>query len=161
VTLSRVLYPGSFDPIHNGHVEIVEAAVSLFGTVVVAVISNPQKTTGLFDLAERTALIEQSLAHLATVEVANSEGLTIDAARDLRCDFIVKVLRSASDFEIEMQMAQTNFAVAAVRTVFVPSATEHGYLASSFIREIARFGGDVSALVPVPVNRRLKERFHP
>ena len=159
--MSRVLYPGSFDPIHNGHIEIVEAAVSLFGTVVVAVISNPQKTTGLFDLAERTSLVEQSLAHLPTVEVASCQGLTVDAARDLRCDFIVKGLRSASDFEIEMQMAQTNFAVAAVRTVFVPSATEHGYLASSFIREIARFGGDVSALVPAAVNRRLKERFHP
>ena len=159
--MSRVLYPGSFDPIHNGHIEIVEAAVNLFGTVVVAVITNPQKTTGLFDLAERTSLIEQSLAHLPSVEVASCQGLTVDAARDLRCDFIVKGLRSASDFEIEMQMAQTNFAVAAVRTVFVPSATEHGYLASSFIREIARFGGDVSGLVPVSVNRRLKERFHP
>jgi pantetheine-phosphate adenylyltransferase len=157
--LSRVLYPGSFDPIHNGHVEIVEAAVSLFGTVVVAVLTNPQKNTGLFDAGERTSMIEQSLAHLATVEVASFQGLTVDAARDLRCDFIVKGLRSASDFEIEMQMAQTNFAVAAVRTVFVPSATEHGYLASSFIRDIARFGGDVSALVPAPVNRRLKERF--
>jgi pantetheine-phosphate adenylyltransferase len=160
VTLSRVLYPGSFDPIHNGHVEIVEAAAILFGTVVVAVITNPQKNTSLFPLAERTELIEQSLAHLSAVEVASFEGLTVDAARDLRCDFIVKGLRSASDFEIEMQMAQTNFAVAAVRTVFVPSATEHGYLASSFIREIARFGGDVSALVPAAVNRRLKERFH-
>lgn len=161
MTLSRVLYPGSFDPIHNGHVEIVEAAAILFGTVVVAVITNPQKNTSLFALAERTELIEQSLAHLSTVEVASFEGLTVDAARDLRCDFIVKGLRSASDFEIEMQMAQTNFAVAAVRTVFVPSATEHGYLASSFVREIARFGGDVSALVPAAVNRRLKERFHP
>ena len=159
--MSRVLYPGSFDPIHNGHVEIVEAAVSLFGTVVVAVITNPQKSTSLFDLVERTELIEQALAHLSTVEVASFEGLTVDAARGLRCDFIVKGLRSASDFEIEMQMAQTNFAVAAVRTVFVPSASEHGYLASSFVREIARFGGDVSALVPAAVNRRLKERFHP
>lgn len=158
--MTRVLYPGSFDPIHNGHVEIVEAAAGLFGTVVVAVLVNPQKGRPLFDIDERTALIEESLAHLATVEVASFEGLTVDASRDLRCDFIVKGLRSASDFEIEMQMAQTNFAVAGVRTVFVPSATEHGYLASSFIRDIARFGGDVSGLVPAAVDRRLKERFH-
>jgi pantetheine-phosphate adenylyltransferase len=157
--LSRVLYPGSFDPIHHGHVEIVEVAVSLFGTVVVAVITNPQKSTSLFDATERTELIEQSLSHLSTVEVASFPGLTVDAARALRCEFIVKGLRSASDFEVEMQMAQTNFAVANVRTVFVPSATEHGYLASSYIREIARYGGDVSSLVPAPVNRRLKERF--
>lgn len=157
--MSRVLYPGSFDPIHNGHVEIVEAAAGLFGTVVVAVLTNPQKGKPLFDLDVRTELIEESLAHVTGVEVASFEGLTIDAARDLRCDFIVKGLRSASDFEVEMQMAETNFAVASVRTVFVPSATEHGYLASSFVRDIARFGGDVSGLVPAPVHRRLKERF--
>ncbi len=155
--MSRVLYPGSFDPIHNGHVEIVELAAELFGSVVVAAMINPQKLDGTFSLEERMAMIEESLAHLPTVGVVHRTGLVVHAAAELGVDFIVKGLRTAGDFEVEMQMAQTNHAVTGVHTVFLPTASNLGYLSSRFIREIAREGGDVSHLVPEPVARRLKD----
>jgi pantetheine-phosphate adenylyltransferase len=157
--MSRVLYPGSFDPIHNGHVEIVELAAELFGTIVVAAMVNPQKVEGAFSLADRLAMIRESLEHLPTVEVVHRSGLVVHAATELRVDFIVKGLRTAGDFEVEMQMAQTNHAVTGVHTVFLPTASSLGYLSSRFIREIAREGGDVTHLVPAPVARRLKDAY--
>jgi pantetheine-phosphate adenylyltransferase len=155
--MSRVLYPGSFDPIHNGHAEIVELAAELFGSVVVAAMVNPQKVDGTFSLAERMAMITESLQHLPTVEVVQRSGLVVHVAAEVRADFIVKGLRTASDFEVEMQMAQTNHAVTGMHTVFLPTASNLGYLSSRFIREIAREGGDVTHLVPEPVARRLKD----
>lgn len=155
--MTRVLYPGSFDPLHNGHVEIIETAVSLFGAVVVATMVNPQKDTGLFPLAEREAVMRESLAHLPTVEVVMRHGLVVDLARELGADFIVKGLRSASDFDDEMQMAQMNHAVSGVQTVFMPATSRHAFLASKYVRDIARMGGDVTHLVPGPVARRLEE----
>jgi pantetheine-phosphate adenylyltransferase len=157
--MSRVLYPGSFDPIHNGHVEIVELAAELFGSVVVAAMINPQKVDGVFSLDERMAMTTESLAHLANVEVVHRTGLVVHVAAELGVDFIVKGLRTASDFEVEMQMAQTNHAVTGVHTVFLPTASHLGYLSSRFIREIAREGGDVTHLVPAPVARRLKDAY--
>jgi pantetheine-phosphate adenylyltransferase len=157
--MSRVLYPGSFDPVHNGHVEIVELAAELFGEVVVAAMVNPQKVEGVFSLADRMAMIEESLAHVAGVRVVQRSGLVVHAAAELGVDFIVKGLRTAGDFEIEMQMAQTNHAVTGVHTVFLPTASSLGFLSSRFVREIAREGGDVTHLVPEPVARRLKDAY--
>lgn len=157
--MSRVLYPGSFDPIHNGHVEIVELAAELFGSVVVAAMINPQKIDGTFSLDERLAMISESLDHLPSVQVVHRTGLVVHVAAELGVDFIVKGLRTASDFEVEMQMAQTNHAVTGVHTVFLPTASNLGYLSSRFIREIAREGGDVTHLVPEPVARRLKDAY--
>jgi pantetheine-phosphate adenylyltransferase len=157
--VARVLYPGSFDPLHNGHLEIIETASQLFDEVVVAAMRNPQKGEPLFSFDDRMAMIAESLAHLANVEVVAFSGLVVHLARDAHCDFIVKGLRAVSDFEGEMQMAQMNQAVTGIHTVFLPTASAHSFLASKFIRDIARFGGDVSHMVPPPVAARLQERF--
>ena len=157
--MTRVLYPGSFDPIHNGHLELIEVASRLFDSVVVATIGNPQKTTGLFSLDERRAMIDESVAHLANVEVTMHGSLVVDLAREVDADFLVKGLRAVSDFESELQQSQMNLAISGVHTVFIPSATEHSFVASKWIREIARYGGDVSSMVPPPVAARLAEVF--
>lgn len=157
--MSVVLIPGSFDPIHNGHVEVVETACRLFDEVVVAAMRNPQKGEPLFALDERQAMIEESLAHLDNVRVVLFASLVVDLAKEVGADFIVKGLRVVSDFENELQMAQMNRAISGVDTVFIPAGSTHSFLASKLIREIARFGGDVTSMVPEPVVKRLAERY--
>ena len=157
--MTVVLYPGSFDPIHNGHVEIVETAARLFDRVVVAAMRNPQKGEPLFNLDDRQVLIEESLVHLDNVEVTMFSSLVVDLAHEVGAHFIVKGLRAVSDFESELQMAQMNRSISGVDTLFIPSASGNSFLASRLIREIARFGGNVDTMVPVPVARRLKERY--
>ena len=157
--MTVVLYPGSFDPIHNGHLEIVETASRLFDRVVVAAMRNPQKGEPLFSLEERQAIIVESLEHLDNVEVTMFSSLVVDLAQEVGAHFIVKGLRAVSDFESELQMAQMNRSISGVDTLFIPSASRNSFLASKLIREIARFGGDVDTMVPPPVSRRLKERY--
>ena len=131
--MTVALYPGSFDPIHNGHVEIVETASKLFDRVVVAAMRNPQKGEPLFSLDEREALIEESLGHLENVTVTMFSSLVVDLARDVGADFIVKGLRAVSDFESELQMAQMNRNISGVDTLFIPSASGNSFLASKLI----------------------------
>jgi pantetheine-phosphate adenylyltransferase len=157
--VTRVLYPGSFDPLHNGHLNIVEVAARHFDEVVVAAVRNPQKSTDLFDLDERQAMIEESVAHLSNVTVTFFASLTTQLAKDLDADFIVKGLRVVSDFESELIMSQMNRALTGVDTLFIPCDATHSYLASKLIREIARFGGDVTSMVPEPVAKRLNEKY--
>lgn len=157
--MALVLYPGSFDPIHNGHLEIIETASRLFDGVIVAAMRNPQKGEPLFNLDEREAMLRESVAHLDNVEVTMFSSLVVDLARDAGADFIVKGLRAVSDFESELQMAQMNHKVSGVDTLFIPSASAHSFLASKLIREIARFGGDVTAMVPAAVAERLQEKY--
>lgn len=157
--MTTVFYPGSFDPIHKGHVDIVETAARLFDGVVVAAVRNPQKGAMMFDLDEREELIGDSLAHLGNVKVSSFAGLVVDAAREVGADFVVKGLRTAADFEVEQQMAQTNRAVSGVDTLFIPATGSRAFVSSRYIREIARCGGDVGSMVPEPVDRRLRDRF--
>ncbi len=157
--MATVLYPGSFDPFHNGHQELVETASYLFDRVVIAAIRNPQKSGMVFSLEERQALIRDALSHLGNVEVVAMSKLVVDVAREVGADFIIKGLRAVSDFENEMAQAQTNLTISGVHTLFLPSASANSYVASKYIREIAKFGGDVSAMVSGAVVRSLKEKF--
>lgn len=157
--MTRVLYPGSFDPVHNGHVEIIETAAGLFDEVVVAVVHNPQKGSAMFDPDERAAIVEECVAHLPHVRAVTFAGLVVDLAREVGADFIVKGLRTVSDFESELQQSQLNRAMTGIHTMFIPSATTHSFVASKWIREISRLGGDVTSMVPPPVAKRLAERF--
>lgn len=147
--------PGSFDPVHRGHIDVVEQAVSLFGEVVIAAMHNPAKPSGMFTIDERCTLLRESTAHLDGVRVEPHTGLVVDAARSANASFIVKGLRTAGDFEFELQMALTNHSVTGIRTVFLPTAATWSFVSSRFIREIARYGGDVGHLVPTTVARSL------
>lgn len=157
--MTCVLYPGSFDPFHNGHRELVETASYLFDDVVVGAIRNPQKGEGLFSLEERQAMIEDSLVHLSNVRVVSMSKLVVEVAKDVGADVIVKGLRAVSDAESEITQAQMNLAISGIHTIFIPSASASSFLASKLIREIARFGGDVTDMVPPPVARRLREKL--
>lgn len=157
--MTRVLYPGSFDPFHNGHRELVETAAYLFDEVVVATMRNPQKGESLFTLEEREEIISESVSHLPGVQVMHFSKLVVDVAQEIGADFIIKGLRGTTDFDSEMTQAQVNLAVSGVHTLFLPSASANSYIASKYVRDIARFGGDVSSMVPEGVTRRLKEKY--
>ncbi|MFM8563005.1 MAG: pantetheine-phosphate adenylyltransferase [Acidimicrobiia bacterium] len=154
-----VLYPGSFDPIHNGHLDVVAQAAELFGTVVVAVMHNPDKPSGLVGLEARVDLARASTAHIAGVRVEAHPGLAVQAAAATGADFIVKGLRTAADFEVEQQMAHTNHSVSGVRTVYLPCRADHAFISSRFIREIAQYGGRIDHMVPAPVAAALAGIF--
>jgi pantetheine-phosphate adenylyltransferase len=153
-----VLYPGSFDPVHNGHIEIIETASSLFDHVIVAAMINTQKS-GVFELDAREEMLVDSTAHLDNVTVRMFSGLVVDLAQEVEADFIVKGLRAVSDFENELQMAQMNHAASGVHTMFIPSASTSSFLASKFIRDFAKYGADISSMVPAPVASKMKEMY--
>lgn len=157
--MATVLYPGSFDPIHLGHLDVIEQAAELFGDVVVATMHNPSKPSGMFSLDQRMEMIDECVEPLRAagrrVRVEAFAGLAVDAARAAGADFIVKGLRTPGDFEIEQQMAHTNHLAAGVRTVYLPCSADRGFISSRFIREIAQYGGDVSRMVPTPVQAHL------
>ncbi|MCL4448311.1 MAG: pantetheine-phosphate adenylyltransferase [Actinobacteria bacterium] len=155
--MKRVLFPGSFDPFHNGHLEVVERACELFDQVVVAALRNPQKNDPLFTLSERQEMIEEALEHLPTVEIVVVSTLVVDVAKQVGASAIVKGLRAVSDFENELQMAQMNRQLSGIDTLFIPTSSEHSFIASRLLREVVHFGGDVTSLVPPPVAVRLKK----
>ena len=159
--MTRVaIFPGSFDPMTNAHLDVARRAASLFDRLVIAVLNNPNKAP-LFTVENRVGLIRACVADLGEhVEVASFDGLTVEFARAREAGFIVRGLRAVSDFEAELQMALTNRKLAPeVDTTFLMTALEHGYVSSTLAKEVARFGGDVSAMVPPPVARALAERL--
>ncbi|SHE73828.1 Phosphopantetheine adenylyltransferase [Ferrithrix thermotolerans DSM 19514] len=157
--MKKALFPGSFDPFHNGHLEVVERASQLFDQVVVAAMRNPQKASPMFDLEERKSLIEASTSHLDNVEIVSLSTLVVDLARSLDVTVIVRGLRAVSDFESELQMAQMNRQLSGIDTVFIPTSSIYSFLASKLLREVALFGGDISAMVPPPVAKEFSSRF--
>jgi len=153
--MAIAIYPGSFDPIHLGHVRIVENAATIFDQVIVVAMQNREKK-GFLSIEKRQELLKTSFEHLNNVVTDSSTGLVVDVAKALNAEVIIKGLRSSADFEIEMQMAQTNKKISAINTVFIPTDPEYSYISSRFIREISSEGGDVSGLVPKPVSEILK-----
>lgn len=155
----RVLYPGSFDPFHNGHLELVHTVAGLFDEVVVAAWHNPAKGQPLLELQERTAVIEEALTDVPGVVVMPFATLVVELAKAVGADMIIRGLRAPSDFESEMAQAQMNLAISGVHTLFVPSASTNSYIASKYIREIVRLGGDVGSMVPDAVANCLHHKY--
>lgn len=152
------IYPGSFDPLTYGHLDIIGRAATLFPRLVVAVVGNPSKCP-MFSAEERVAMLVAEVAGIgADVEVTAFDGLLVDLCAERGIGTLVKGLRGAGDLEIELRMAQTNHQIGGVETVFLATAPERSHLASSFVREIARFGGRLDHAVPPAVERALRER---
>lgn len=157
----KALYPGSFDPITNGHIYIVERAAALFDELYVSILINPQKKSA-FSTDERQEMAREALCHLPNVKVNAFEGLLVDFLRQLRCRVIIRGLRALSDFEYEFQMAQMNRHLAPeIETLFIVTEAKYSYLSSHSVKDVFRFGGAVQTMVPPGVYRRLRERFPP
>lgn len=157
--MHKALVPGSFDLLHNGHMEVIEKASALFDEVIVAAIRNPGKQGQVFTLEERRQIIAEATEHLPNIVIDFFDGLLVDFAVKHECGAIVKGLRAVSDFETELQMAQMNERLKGIVTIFIPTGARHSFLASRLLREVARYGGDISSMVPPAVARRLQEKF--
>ena len=152
------LCPGTFDPVTNGHLDVVGRAAELFESVIVAVLENPSKTP-LFTLEERVELLEEAVREHPNVRVGSFRGLLVDHARAQGASVIVKGLRAVSDYEYEIQMAQMNQRIGQIDTLFMATSPKWSFLSSSLVREVARYGGDVEGLVPDHVRKRLIDRL--
>jgi pantetheine-phosphate adenylyltransferase len=152
------LCPGTFDPVTNGHLDVIGRAASMFDGVVVAVLENPSKAP-LFTIEERVSLLHEALADQPTVRVASFGGLLVDFARAQDARMIVKGLRAVSDYEYEIQMAQMNQRIGGVETLFMATSPKWSFLSSSLVKEVARLGGDVEGLVPDHVRKALVDRL--
>ncbi len=156
--MRRVVCPGSFDPVTNGHLDIISRAATFCDEVIVAVAHNPAKTT-LFTVDERVEMLRDVTKTQDNVRVARFEGLTVDFCRANNVSAIVKGLRAVSDFDYEMQMAQMNYSQAGVETLFMTTNPLYAFLSSSLVKEFAKYGGDVSGLVPEQVIDQLTSRL--
>jgi pantetheine-phosphate adenylyltransferase len=154
----RVVCPGSFDPVTNGHLDIISRASRLYDEVVVAVLINESKT-GLFTVDERLEMLREVTKEYGNVRVESFHGLLVDFCRDHDIPVIVKGLRAVSDFDYELQMAQMNHRLADVETMFMSTNPLYSFLSSSLMKEVAKFGGDVSGFVPDAIRERLAQRL--
>ena len=156
--MRRAVCPGSFDPVTHGHLDIIGRTAPLFDELVVAVLVNKSKK-GMFTLEERMEMLTDAAAPHPNVRVDSFDGLLVDYCRTHEVRAIVKGIRAVSDFDYELQMAQMNHALTGVETLFMPTAPEFSFIASSLVKEVATYGGDVAHLLPAPVHRRLLERI--
>jgi pantetheine-phosphate adenylyltransferase len=156
--LTRAVYPGSFDPPTNGHLDVIERAAGCFGELLVAIVVNPQKRAPMFTLEQREDMLKASVAALPNVSVEHFRGLLADYVRAARADVIVKGLRVVSDFESEMSAALMNRSLSGVDTLFLMSDQKYSFVSSSLVKEVFFLGGDVAALVPEPVLRVMSEK---
>ncbi len=152
------LCPGTFDPVTNGHLDIIERAGQRFDAVVVGVLDNPAKQP-LFSVEERVQMLKEVTSGMPNVSVTSFGGLLVESAKSLGADVVVKGLRAVTDFEYEIQMAQMNHALAGMETLFITTSPAWSFLSSSLVKEVARFGGDVSGLVPPIVAKRLADKL--
>jgi pantetheine-phosphate adenylyltransferase len=157
-TQRRCVCPGSFDPVTNGHLDVVERASRLYDEVTVAVLVNAAKA-GLFEVAERIEMLTEVTAGLGNVKVDSFQGLLVDYCRERDIPVVVKGLRAVSDFDYELQMSQMNNRLTGVETLFVATNPEYSFLSSSLVKEVAKWGGDVAGLVPDAVLPRLRVRL--
>ena len=158
--MKRALYPGSFDPVTFGHLDVIERAARMFDELTVAVLDNKAKSP-LFSVEERVKILKEATAHLSNVKVDSFSGLTIDYCKQNNIHIILRGLRAITDFEYELQIAQTNSKLSAgsVDTVFLTTSLEYAYLSSSAVKEIAYFGGDFSQCVPEFLIPLIKEKY--
>jgi pantetheine-phosphate adenylyltransferase len=154
----RAVFPGSFDPITNGHVDVIKRSMQLFDELVIAVGTSPVKNQ-LFDPAERVEMIDELVAGMPGVSVESFEGLTVEYAARKKANVILRGLRSLTDVQYEFQLAMTNRAVAGIETVFVMTSEQYGFTSSTLIRQVAALGGDVSNLIPGSIYKRLRKRL--
>lgn len=154
----RAIFPGSFDPITNGHLDVIKRGVKMFDELIVAVGQSPVKEE-LFSQAERVKMIEELVADMPEVTVESYECLTVHFAIEKKCDVMLRGLRNLTDVQYEFQLAMTNRSVAGVETVFVMTSEEFGFVNSTMVRQVALLGGDVSKLIPASVYRYLKKHL--
>ncbi len=148
---TRAIYPGSFDPPTNGHLDVIERAAKCFGELLVAIVVNPQKRSPMFALDERVAMLKQCIANVSNARVEHFRGLLAEYAKAAQADVIVKGLRVISDFESEMSAAMMNRSLSGVDTLFLMSDQKYSFVSSSLVKEVFFLGGDVASLVPEPV----------
>ena len=156
-TKRLAMFPGTFDPITNGHLDVIRRGAKLFDELVVAVGDNPEKSA-LISQQERAEIIADVVAEMPNVRVETYQGLTVDLARRIKADVILRGIRNSSDLQFELPAALTNRVVAGVETVFIMTGAEHAFTSSSLIRQVAQMGGDVSALVPPQVLGHIRSR---
>ena len=155
----RAIYPGSFDPVTLGHLDIIKRSASMVDELIVGVLNNKAKSP-LFSVEERVKMLEEVTKDISNIKVVPFEGLLVDFARQMDAKMVVRGLRAITDFEYELQMAQTNHKLApSVETIFLTTSLEYSYLSSTIVKEVATFGGDISQFVPEVVMNRIKEKM--
>lgn len=155
----RAVYPGSFDPVTYGHLDIIRRSRSLADELIVGVLNNKAKTP-LFSVEERVKMLEEMTKNMPGVKLVPFEGLLIDFAKEMSAGIVVRGLRAVTDFEYELQMAQTNNKLSPeLETVFLTTSLEYSYLSSTIVKEVAAFGGDISQFVPETIERRIQEKI--
>jgi len=155
----KVLYPGSFDPLTFGHLDLIKRAIDSFGGVIIAVLENPTKKS-TFTVNRRLEQIKEATNQLSKIEIISYKGLTVDCAKKFQVDLILRGLRAMSDFEYELQIAHTNRSIdASLETIFLATEAHHSFLSSSVVKEVAMFGGNVDHMVPKNIAKDLYEKF--